>query len=106
MGKRKKQPENVIKIELNDAPLGKCHVLPIVVKQPSKDGRRVEQTVHEVPTPRRHVIPPTFDPSPAVGDDWDSVFPDFDDPTDGLDSPESVRSYSLSLEPALTQSSL
>ena len=104
MGKRKKLSQNVVKVELEDIRFRKDKILPVIVKQSSKDGRRVEQTVYQVPTPK-HINPPTFDPSPAVGDDWGCVFPDIDDPTDGLDGPESVCSYSLSLELALTQPS-
>ena len=99
MGKRKKQPQNIIKIELDDVTSRKIGAFPVVVKHLSKDGRRVEQKVHQVPTPRQHQIPPTFNPSPAAEDDWDRVFSDLDDPMDELDGPESVRYFCLSLGP-------
>jgi len=100
MGKRKKRPGNIVKVELDDALSGIGEAIPIVVKQSSKDGRRVQQTVHQVPTPRQHQIPSTFDPSPAVTDDWDCVFPGIDDPVDEPEGPESVRSCSLSWSPS------
>jgi len=65
MGKRKKAP-NVVKIDIGE--LGKTEVLPVLVQHSSKDGRRVERTMHQVPTPWQNLPPSTFDPSPVLED--------------------------------------
>lgn len=106
MGKRKKNTQNVVKIDLNDTNFGKTKLLAVVVRQVSKDGRRVDQTVHRIPTSQQNPPPPTFSPSPVVDDTWDNAwdsawdhaFPDDDDDvTQGeANGPEPVRLYSLS----------
>ena len=105
-GKRKRKPQNVVKVDLSDAMFRKGEVLPVVVKHSSRDGRRVEQTVHQVPTPRQSLVPPTFDPSPAVRDDWDCEFPDTSNPTGELDGPDAVSSHSFPYNPSLRGHSL
>ena len=84
----------------------KGEVLPVVVEQSSRDGRRVGRTVRQVPTPRQPLVPPTFDPSPAVQDDWDYEFPDTSDPTGEPDGPDAVSSYFFPYNPSLCGPSL
>lgn len=75
MGKCKRATQNVVKIDIGD-------YLPVVVQQSSKDGCRINRTVHQVPvpTPQQDLPPPTFNPSPVFEDTQGHVFPDVDDP--------------------------
>ena len=95
MGKRKKKSQNVVKLDLREA-------VPLLVQQSSKDGRRVEQSVHNIPTPQIHPPPPTFDPSPLFATAEDCVFPEVCDSTGELSSTEHVRLCSLSSRCILT----
>lgn len=74
MGKRKRNAQNVVKVDLGALVLKKSKALPVLVQHSSKDGRRIEQTVHEIPA-----LPPdpyllAFDPCPVVTEDEDDVF--------------------------------
>ena len=60
MGKRKRAP-NVVKIDVGE--FGTGEVLPVLVQQSSKDGRRVGKTIHQIPMPWQNLPPSTFDPS-------------------------------------------
>ena len=64
MGKRKKV-KNVVKVDVTDYAFPKGEILPVLVQHASRDGRRFEQVLHQVPTPRQLQTPPTFNPSPA-----------------------------------------
>lgn len=64
MGKRKKV-NNVVKVDVTDYAFPKGEILPVLVQHASRDGRRFEQVLHQVPTPRQLQTPPTFNPSPA-----------------------------------------
>lgn len=65
MGKRKKA-NNVVKVDLGGLGFGKAEVLPVLIQQSSKDGRRVERTVHHVAKPQQDPLPPAFVPSPVI----------------------------------------
>jgi len=94
MGKRKKNSQNVVKVDLSDTAFGKGK---LIVGHSSKDGRRVEQKVHRIPAPQQNLPPPTFNPSPVIGGTWDDAWDDaFADAGDELNGPESVRRYFLS----------
>lgn len=64
MGKRKKA-QNVVKIDLGEGAFRKRESLPVLVQQSSKDGRRMEETIHKIAAPRDKPPAPTFDPSPT-----------------------------------------
>lgn len=96
MGKRKKA-QNIVKIDMGDYAIAKGTVLPVLVQQLSKDGRRFEQTVHPVPTPQQHPLPSTFDPSPSVEDAPGYTFHDASEPMDERDGPERVSPSLLPL---------
>jgi len=114
MGKRKKNSQNVVKVDLSDTDFGKRTLLPVVIMHSSKDGCRVEQTVHRIPTLQQNLPPPTFNPSPVVNDAWDDAwddawyyaFPDDGDATVKPNGAEPVRPYFLSFIFALTQPSI
>jgi len=114
MGKRKKNSQNVVKLDLSDTNLGKRKVFPVIVGHSSKDGRRAGQTVHQIPTSEQTILPPTFDPSPVVNntwdeswdDAWDNAFPEADDTTGEPNSQEPVRPCFISLQFALTPHSI
>lgn len=91
MGKRKK-PRNVVKIDMGGISKNE-KVIPVLVPQKSKDGRRWEQTVHNVPVPQEKPRPPTFDPSPAYGASHDDTFPELHDPMNEPDGPDRVRPF-------------
>jgi len=98
MGKRKKAPGNIVKIDLEEYAVKGGEILPILVQHSSKDGRRIEQTVHEVPNPRNNLPPPTFNPSPAFEAAWDNMFPELCE----SDGTERVRPRFLPLRHILT----
>lgn len=50
-------------------------VLPVVVQQASRDGRRVEQTIHKIPKPQDPPLS-TFSPSPVYETTQEYVFPE------------------------------
>ena len=81
MGKRKRKMQNVVKVDVGD-------YLSVLVQQTSKDGRRIDQAVHQIPTPAPRNDPPpsTFIPSPAFKDARGPAFPDANEPMDELDS--------------------
>ena len=91
MGKRKKV-QNVVKIELGEDGFERGGVTSVLVQHVSKDGRRMAQTVHNVPTPR--AIPPDpnppFDPTPVYGITQDSTSAKLCDPMGEPDGPERV----------------
>ena len=91
MGKRKKVP-NVVKVDIGDCGFKKGEILPLLVQHSSKDGRRVGQTVHKIPTPRQNPPPSTFDPSPVPEDIRDYAFPDVGEPIGELAGSEHVSS--------------
>ena len=90
MGKRRKL-QHVVKVDLGEDVVKKRETIPVVVQQSSKDGRRVAQTVHQVPTPRDKPLAPTFDPFPAYGDSQDCAHPEAHDPTREPNGPERIR---------------
>ena len=95
-GKRKKKPQNIVKVDLSDTPFKKREVLPVVVAQSSKDGRRIAQRVHNVPNPQQPPLHPNFNPSPVVGSAWDCVEHDTAIPTGQPDGPDPVSPHFLS----------
>ena len=64
MGKRKRSSKNIVKLDYLDV-VGTEETLPVLVQELTKDGRRMKQTIHTIPTPQNDPPPPTFDPSPA-----------------------------------------
>lgn len=105
MGKHKKNSPNVVKVDLSDSDFGKKKVLPVIVGHLSRDGRRVEQTIHKISTPQQNVVhPPVFNPSPAIDETWDDAwdgawdyaFHDNGDATAEPNGPEPVCPYFLS----------
>ena len=101
MGKRKRQAPNVVKVDLRDVTFKKSDMLPVLVQNLSKDGRRIEQTVHKIPAPRPtrpnpsplvfDPPPLSFDPCPVVAEHEDNVFFDTE-PTGGENGGDRVRS--------------
>ena len=91
MGKRKKSSQNVVKVNLGDCEFKRGEILPVRVQQSSKDGRRMEQTVHKIPMPRNNPPPPTFNPSLAFEATGDYTFLEACDPADESGGPECVR---------------
>ena len=110
MGKRKNKLRNLVKVDLEE------YELPVLVQQSSRDGRRVEKTIHKVPVPRanpprpranppppRANPPPlTFDPSPMFEDTQDAS-PDAQDPGGEPTGAERVRPRFLSPKCFLTR---
>lgn len=96
MGKRKKAAQNIVKLDVGDFAFEKGEILPVLVQHSSRDGRRIEQTVHKVPTPRPNPPPPSYDPSPVFEDVEGCVSPDADNLAGELDDFENVRSCPLS----------
>ena len=94
MGKRKRKATNVVKVDLGDITIKKNTALPVLVQHLSKDGRRIEQTVHRIPIPRSNPSPLTFDPYPVVAEDEDDTFFDIEPPggEDGGDGGDRVCS--------------
>jgi len=83
MGKRKKNTQNVVNIDLGDYAFEDGRVLPVLVQHSSKDGRRIEQTIHRIPAPGPS-LPPAFDPRPVVEEaEEDAPFFDFEPPGGG-----------------------
>lgn len=74
MGKRKKNAKNVVKVDLGDLTIKNSRALPVLVQNLSRDGRRIEQTVHKIPIPRLNPPPLAFDPCPVVAEDEDDTF--------------------------------
>ena len=91
MGKRRKL-QNVIKVDLGGIPKSD-KIIPVLVQQKSKDGRRLEQSVHNVPLPQDQPRPPTFNPSPAYEAAMDDAFPGSHDPSDEPNGPERVSPH-------------
>ena len=89
MGKRKR-PRNVVKVDLEDVPKSE-KIVPVLVQQKSRDGRRLEQTVHNVPVPPSQPPPSTFNPSPTYGSTEDDVFTELHDPMEEPSGPDRVR---------------
>ena len=85
MGKRKKV-QNVVKVDVGD-------YLPVLVQHTSKDGRRIDRAIHQIPTPTPQKNPPhsTFIPSPALADTQDHVFSYVDEPMGEPNSSDRVR---------------
>ena len=105
MGKRKNKFKNVVKIDLGEYEFGGEDVLPVLVQQSSKDGRRVEKTIHKVPAPQAIPSTPVFDPSPMFKVTQDAS-PDAQDPADEPCGVECVCSRSLSPRCFLTRTLL
>jgi len=96
MGKRKRPARNIVKVDLGDFIFTKSEPLPVFVQHSSKDGRRIEQTVHQIPAPQSNPPPLGFDPCPVTvedddEDDEDDVFPGVE-PPGGEDDGDRVRS--------------
>lgn len=97
---RHKKAQNVVKVDLGDYAFGTGEILPVRVQHSSKDGRRIEQSIHRFPTPRLDTPqldtpqldppPPSFDPFLVLEDNQDCALPEFRDPTDGSSGPERV----------------
>ena len=96
MGKRKKKPQNIVKLDLEEHTLGKGEILPVRVQHSSKDGCRVEQTIHAVPALRDNPPPPAFNPSLAFEATQDSMSAEGPGPADELNGSERVRPCPLS----------
>lgn len=94
MGKRKRN-QNVVKVDVGEYAFRKGPVLPVLVQHSSKDGRRFEKAVHQVPTPRQRQPLPTFDPSPMLDAPQTHPTPVGDEPTGEPDGSEWVRLCSL-----------
>lgn len=75
MGRHKKA-HNVVKIDLREDVLGKARALPLLIQQSSKDGRRLEQSVHKILAPQIYQPPPTFDPFPTFATAEGCTFPE------------------------------
>lgn len=97
MGKRKKQPQNIVKLDLDDCAFGKGEILPVRVQHSSKDGRRVEQTFHKISAPPVNPPLPTFNPSLAFEAAQNNTPAEGCDPVDELNDSERARPSSLSL---------
>lgn len=97
MGKRKKNARNVVRVDITEC-LVKGETLPVLAQHSSKDGRRIEQVVHHIPTLHQDPHPSTFNPSPVFesGQDCDSRM-------DGSANPEHVRLFYLSFKLVLTR---
>ena len=101
MGKRKRQAPNVVKVNLRDVTFKKSDMLPVLVQNLSKDGRRIKQTVYKIPAPqptRPNPSPLVFDPPPlsfdpclVVTEHEDNVFFDTK-PTGGENGGDHVHS--------------
>lgn len=96
MGKRKKS-KHLVKLDLGEDVVGKAKVVPLLVQQSSKDGRRVERSIHTIPAPRVHP-PPTFDPSPKFATTEECAIPGVSDPVGEPCGAERVSLHSLSLK--------
>ena len=96
MGKRKRNVLNVVKVELSDLALGTKTILPVVVQHSSRDGRRIEQAIHQISTPQQDSPPPTFNPSPVVDDMQDLAPRELREEMDEPNGPGRVRLCSCS----------
>jgi hypothetical protein len=76
MGKRKKNAQNVVKVDLGDCTFGGSNALPVLVQHTSKDGRRIEKTVHKILARQSDPPLPTFEPRPVVTEVEDDMFID------------------------------
>lgn len=106
MGRRKKL-QNVVKVDLEEVAFEKGEAFPIRVQQLSKDGRRMEETVHKVPTPQIRPPAPAFDPSPAygMGQDWPSLGVCDATAAGGTNDPERVCPHFFCRDPSNVASS-
>ena len=95
MGKRKKNAQNVVKVDLGDLIFTKSEPLPVLVQNLSKDGRRIKQTIHQIPAPQLNPPSLTFDPCPVFAEDEDTVFLDAEPPSGGGSGEDHVRSRSF-----------
>lgn len=98
MGKRKRNARNVVKVDVEDCKIRE-EGIPVLVQHASKDGRRVEQAVHQVPKPRQDP-PPAFKPAPKFGDVQGCTFPNGDEPTGEIDNSERVSPFFSFLQDA------
>jgi len=80
MGKWKRHTQNVVKVDLGDLIFTKSQLLPVLVQHLSKDGRRIEQTVHQIPALQPNPPPLAFDPCPVAIEDNNAIFPDIEPP--------------------------
>ena len=94
MGKRKKNAQNVVKVDLGDYNFRKSEALPVLVQNLSKDGRRIEQTIHQIPTLQPKPPPLAFDPCPVVEEPEEGGDTPFfgDELPSGVDGTDRVRS--------------
>ena len=105
MGKRKKVQKvaNVVKIDVDNYAFGGGEVVPILVQQSSKDGRRIKKAVHKIPTPRQDPLHSTFNPSPSFENAQDHTPHDLSEPMDERGGPERVSPCFLSSGHILTR---
>ena len=96
MGRRKKNTQNVVKVDLGDFIFSKTEQLPVLVQHLSKDGRRIGRTVHQIPGLQPDPPPLAFDPRPLVAEDEDAMFLDTEPPGGG-NGRDRVRSRSSPL---------
>lgn len=75
---RKKSVKNVVKLDVGEFVRVKGKVLPLVVQETSKDGRRVKKKVHEFQAPEIQLTP-VFNPVPVFESVQDDVFPNADE---------------------------
>ena len=90
MGKRKRNVQGIVKVNVSAFVFGEGRALPVVVQHSSNDSRRVERTVRQIPTPRQNTLPPAFNPSPSFEDAQDHAFGDASEPMDEQNGPEHV----------------
>lgn len=91
MKNHKKRALNVVKVDLGELAIKKSKTLPVIVQHLSKDGRRIEQTVHEIPAPQPNPLLLAFDPSPVVPEDNGGIFLNTEPSNEG--SEDRVRSH-------------
>ena len=84
MGKRKKNTQNVVKVDLGDYAFKESGALPVLVQHLSKDRCRIEQTVHQIPA-LEPSLPPAFNPRPVLeeAEEEDVIFFDVEPPAEG-----------------------
>lgn len=74
MGKRKKGALNVVKVDLGSLIIKKSETLLVLVQHLSRDGRRIERSIHKIPAIQPDPPPLSFDPCPVVMEEEDDVF--------------------------------
>lgn len=90
MGKCKKTAKNLVKIEIDNYV---SETLLVVAQHGSKDGCRIEETIHRVPAPLDS-LPSVFDPC-LFKDTQDHTFYDASKLEDEQNGPERISLCSL-----------